>query len=236
MTNVLMKIVIIIYGPPGAGKGTQARLLANKLDLIHFDSGRYLRELFYDSKNKKNKIIQKERKLNEAGKLCTPSWVLKVISKKVREIKGLLCKGVVLSGSPRTMFETFGDGKNKGLIKTLEETYGKKNIYILKINISEKETVERNTRRLVCSICGLSILGMYIDTWNVKICPFCGGKLKHRFDDIEKVIVNRIKEYRERTEPIVEELKKRKYKVFEISGGSMPYEIHEKIMRVVSRK
>lgn len=234
-------IAIIIYGPPGAGKGTQAQLLAEKFDLIHFDSGKYLRELIYDPKNKNNKIIQKERKFNEAGKLNTPLWVLKIISDKVKKIAGLLHNGVVLSGSPRTMFETFGDQKKQGLIEILEKIYGKKNIYIFKINVSENQTIKRNTHRLVCSVCGMPILDMSIilpkcKNADISQCPFCGGKFKHRFDDNKKVIITRLKEYRERTTPIIEELKKRKYKMIEIDGSSMPYKIHEKIRSFIKNK
>ncbi len=227
-------IAIIIYGPPGAGKGTQAQLLAEKFDLIHFDSGKYLRELLYNPKNNNNKIIQNERKINEAGKLNTPSWVLKIVSGKIKEIAGLLHKGVVLSGSLRTMFEALGDDKNIGLMKTLEKMYGRKNIYVFKINVSGNQTIERNTHRLVCSICGTPILNVSIilpkcKDADISQCPFCGGKFKHRFDDNKKIIIARLKEYSERTAPIVNEFKKRKYKVIEIDGSPMPYKIHEKI-------
>lgn len=227
---------IIIYGPPGAGKGTQAQLLADKLDLIHFDSGKYIRELLYNPKNKNNKTIKKERGLNESGKLNTPSWVLKIVSQKVDEIGGLLHKGVVLSGSPRTMFEAFGDKKNKGLMKKLGKMYSKKNIYIFKINVSENETIERNTHRLICSVCGTPIISKVLNvSCHMVRCPFCGGELKHRFDDVKKVIVGRLKEYSERTAPIVVELKKHKYKVFEINGTPMPYEIHKEIFKRVKK-
>ena len=232
-------IAIIIYGPPGAGKGTQAQLLAEKFDLIHFDSGKYLRELLYDPKNKNNKIIQNERKLNEAGKLNTPSWVLKIVSGKIKEIAGLLHKGIVLSGSPRTIFETFGNEKNQGLIEILEKMYNKKNIYIFNINVSENQTIERNAHRLVCSVCGTPILDMSIilpkfKNADMSQCPFCGGKFKHRFDDNKKVIITRLKEYKERTAPIIKELKKRKYKIIEIDGSPMPYKIHEKIKSFIN--
>lgn len=225
-------IAAIIYGPPGAGKGTQAKLLADKFDLIHFDSGKYIRGLLYNPKNKKNKIIQRERELNESGKLCTPSWVLKIVREKIQEIGGLLRKGIVLSGSPRTIFESFGNEKNKGLMEILGKMYDKKNIYIFKINVSENQTIKRNTNRLICSICDSPILSKILNVKKLKIiqCPFCGGKLRHRFDDAEKVIINRLKEYKERTAPIVAELKKRKYKVFEINGNPMPYEISKKII------
>src|SRR3972149_10089402 len=106
-------IAIIIFGPPGSGKGTQAQLLAEKFNLVHFDSGNYLRQILYDPKNKKSKTIQMERKLNETGKINTPLWVLKIIADKIKKIEKLK-KSVVFGGSPRSTFEAFGDKKHKG--------------------------------------------------------------------------------------------------------------------------
>jgi len=229
-------IAIIIYGPPGSGKGTQAQLLADKLGLVHFDTGKYIRGLIYDPKYKSNKIIQKERKLNEAGGLNTPSWVFKIVSDKVKEIKELFHRGVVLSGSPRTMFEAFGDDNNVGLVEKLGKIFGKKNIFIFKINISENETIKRNTHRLVCLACGTPILGKFIDMVkfkNIIICPFCGGVLRHRFDDTKKIIANRLKGYKERTAPIFAELKKRKYKIIDINGRPLPSKVNQSILKWV---
>src|SRR3989344_7421928 len=110
-----MKKVIIVYGPPGAGKGTQANLLAGKLGLIHFDTGKYLGQLLHDSELQKNPEIKKARKIFDSGALVTPSFVLKVTSKKTKEI-AKAGWGIVFSGSPRTVFEAFGNQKNEGLI------------------------------------------------------------------------------------------------------------------------
>jgi adenylate kinase len=232
-----MKIAVIIYGSPGSGKGTQAQLLADKLGLIHFDTGKYIRGLIYDPKYKNNKIIQKERKLNEVGGLNTPLWVLKIVSNKVKEIKELFHRGVILSGSPRTMFEAFGDDNNVGLVEKLGKIFGKKNIFIFKINVSEKESVERNTHRLVCSVCRTPLLSQMsnVKCQMFKKCPFCGGILKHRFDDTKKIITNRLKEYKERTTPIFTELKKRKYKVIEINGKPLPSKVNQSILKWVLR-
>lgn len=230
-----MKIAVIFYGPPGSGKGTQAKLLADKLDLFHFDTGVYLRKILYEPANKNNKKIQIERNLNESGKLNTPEWVSEIIKEQVEELSKLK-QSVVFSGSPRTMFEAFGNDKSGGLMKELEKLYGKKNIYIFKINVSEKETIKRNAHRLICSVCGTPIL--YILKYrNIKmsICPFCGGSLKHRFDDTKNVIIKRLKEYSEKTLPVIEELKKRKYKVIEINGGLMPHKIHQRILSYFKR-
>ncbi|MEK9154925.1 MAG: nucleoside monophosphate kinase [Patescibacteria group bacterium] len=222
---------IIIYGPPGSGKGTQAELLANKLDFIHFDTGKYLRKLLHDPKLQKDKTIQSERRLNDSGKLNTSSWVLKIVTQKTKEIDQF-SKGVIFSGSPRSVFEAFGDKNQNGLMDILEKIYGKKNIYIFEIGISENETIKRNTHRLVCSICRSPIMGQSsIINCKLNKCPFCGGKLKHRFDDKKEVILTRLKEYQERTKPIISKLKNKKYKVIFIDGKPMPFKIHEKIIK-----
>ena len=225
-------IAIIIFGPPGSGKGTQAQLLAEKFNLVHFDSGSYLRQILYDPKYKKNKAIQAERKLNEAGKINTPLWVLKIIVDKIKKIEKLN-ESVVFSGSPRSTFEAFGDKKHKGLMKILEEFYGKKNIRIFILNISEKESIKRNSKRIVCSICRTPLLSQISDVipcQMFKDCPFCAGPLKSRFDDKKEIIVERLKEYQRRTFPIIKELKRKKYKIININGYQLPYKIHQKII------
>ena len=152
-----MKKVIIIYGPPGAGKGTQANLLAAKLGFLHFDTGKYLERFVHDPENQKNPIIKKERVLFDAGKLCTPGWVLKIVRQKTIELSRSNF-GLVFSGSPRTVFEAFGDSKNQGLIEAFEKYYGKKNIIPIVLQVSPKTSVLRNSSRLVCFVCGTVVL------------------------------------------------------------------------------
>lgn len=236
------KIAVIIYGPPGSGKGTQAKLLSEKLNFFHFDTGDFLRNIFYGSMkidvNKKE--FEKEKKLNESGKLNTTSWILKIVSDKVKSIPEL-GHSVILSGSPRTLYEAFGDKTNNGLFHLLTEKYGKKNIFNLVLEIPERESIKRNSHRIVCSVCKTPLLGQMSNVKcspygrspvgrQMSACPFCGGKLKHRKDDKKEVIIGRLKEYRAMTEPIFKELKKRKFKIFKINGISAPYKVHEKIL------
>src|ERR1051325_4520026 len=110
-----MKKAIILYGPPGGGKGTQSQLLVRKFDLINFDTGSHIEAIVHDPLNKKNKLIQAERTLFDTGKLNTPSWVLQMVKENVARIADLGF-GVILSGSPRTMYEAFGDEKTEGLL------------------------------------------------------------------------------------------------------------------------
>lgn len=219
------KITVIFYGAPGSGKTTQAKLLADKLNIFHFDTGDFLRKIIYDPKLAKNKEIQKERKLNEAGKLNVTSWVLGVVKKETERIANLN-QSIVYSGSPRTMYESFSDKKHEGLFHFLETLYGKKNIKIFVVDIPENESIKRNSYRLVCSVCKTPLLNP-----KLKDCPICGGKIEHRKDDSKEVIINRLKEYHKETEPIFNELKKQKYNVVKIKGTDTPYKVHQKILK-----
>jgi adenylate kinase len=220
-------IAIIIYGPPGSGKGTQAQLLAERLGIAHFDTGRYLRKLLSDPRRQKNKIIQRERQINEAGRLNTPAWILKIVSQKVKKIAAL-DEGIIFSGSPRTLFEAFGNKKQTGLIQLLEKYYGKRNIFIFILKVPLEESLKRNSSRLFCSSCHSTLMGWVKK--KINRCPFCGGKLQQRKDDRKEIIFTRLKEYQERTNPIIKELQGRRYKIINIDGAPAPYKIHQKIV------
>jgi adenylate kinase len=230
------KIGIIIFGPPGSGKGTQAKLLADKFDFFHFDTGGYLRKLLYDPKLQKNKIIQREKKLNETGKLNTELWVTKIVSGRFEE---LIKSGqsIVTEGFPRTLFEAFGDNKTEGAINIFEKGYGKNNIFIFLLDIPERESIKRITRRFICSVCKALLLSPKFQAkgFKFKICPFCGGKIVHRLDDNRETIITRLKEYKQRTQPIFREFKKRKYRVYKINGTPMPYKIHQKAVSYLTK-
>lgn len=224
-----MRKAIIIYGPPGAGKGTQANLLAGKLGLIHFDTGKYLEQLVHDPTLQKDPEIKKSREIFDSGALVDPPFVLKITSQKTAEIASSGF-GVVFSGSPRTVFEAFGDKKNKGLVEILEKLYGKAKIKVILLKINPQKSILRNKNRRICFVCGTAIL--YNDeTHHHTTCPLCGGKLKTRIVDNPKVFATRIKEYKERTEPILKGLKKRGYKIIEVNGTPLPYKVFDNILK-----
>lgn len=220
------KKAIIIYGPPGSGKGTQAELVERSGNFTHFDTGRYIRNVLGSPQAKKSTILKKEKKLNDDGVLNTPSWVLKIVKEAVKKINAS-GSGVVFSGSPRTMYEAFGEGKTKGLLKYLSEVYGKKNIIIIELGVRDKVSAKRNLIRFMCSVCGLPRLG------NSKSnrCSFCAGKYKKRKDDNPKIIITRLKQYHERTHPILRDAKKQKYEVKKVNGEKLPFEVFSSIRK-----
>src|SRR3989344_1685941 len=227
-----MPKAIAIYGPPGSGKGTHANLLAWTKNYIHFDTGKVLEQFLNDPENLKDPEIKKEKENFDAGILVKPEFVLKLTAEKTKEI-GESGFSIVFSGSPRTMFEAFGDDKNVGLVAVLEKLYGKENIQFIFLKIDPQIAIKRNANRKVCSLCSTAIL--YNDsTHHHTECPLCGAKLRTRAVDNPEVLQTRIKEYEERTKPIIDELRKRGYTINEIDGTPMPYVVFEQLKLAIS--
>ena len=226
----MQKQAVIIYGPPGSGKGTQAELLARKYNFIHFDTGRYIESLVRAPGWEKNAVLRRERRIFDSGVLCTPSWVFNITA----QFAGRMAKlgySIVFSGSPRTLPEAFGK-KDNGLAKVLERLYGKGNVAVIQLQVSEKASLNRNSHRLVCSVCGLPLLG----NAKIKICTFCAGKMRTRSLDKPEVIKVRLKEYHNRTYPIIAGMKKRNFKVFPINGEPLPFKVFGSVKKALKLK
>lgn len=224
-----MKKAVILYGPPGSGKGTQANLLAVKHNLIHFDTGKFLEGIVMDPKRQKSAIIRRERKLFNDGKLMTPSWVLSMVKREAKNI-ARAGYGIIFSGSPRTMLEA------KGLLPVLSQLYGAKNIHVFVLEVSAKVSTKRNSSRLVCKFCGYGLLSAFYPTKDAKQCPVCGGSFYKRTLDNPKTIQIRLKEYEERTFPIFDFLKKKGARVVELDATPAPFEVFEKIEKALGSK
>ena len=83
----MSKRAIIMYGPPGAGKGTQAELLSRKMNVTHFDTGRYIESLVHSKEAGTDPVLKQEQINFDEGKLCTPSWVLNIIEETTKFLR-----------------------------------------------------------------------------------------------------------------------------------------------------
>ena len=220
----MRKIAIILYGPPGSGKGTQANLLADKLGLIHFDTGKFLESIWYDPKRQKEKLVQKEKKIFEEGGLNSWSFVAKEIIKDIKNIAGAN-RGLIFSGSPRTLPEA------KLELPVLEKLYRRKNIFIFVLKLSPAMSIKRNSARLMCRVCGYGLLTAYYSVKNPKTCPICGGEFRKRTLDKPEIIKVRLKTYHDQTEPVFGFLKKRGYKLRELDAAPAPYKVLGQILK-----
>jgi len=220
------KKAVIIYGPPGAGKGTQAELLVRNFNFIHFDSGRFIEQLVHSSAADYDPILKREKINFDTGKLCTPSWVLKVSTKKTKQM-AKSGYNIVYSGSPRTVYEAFGDKKTKGLLEILIKIFGKENVFIVQLLVPPSVSMSRNKVRRICSVCGLPAMKNNFLTH----CLFCGGVMRTRTLDKPSVIKVRLKEYQKRTYPILKGAKKMGIKIFKVDGKPLPYKVHQQIVK-----
>jgi adenylate kinase len=235
MRHQTQQRAVIIYGPPGSGKGTQAELLARLFGFVHFDIGHYIESLVHAPGASKDPILRRERANYDAGRLCTASWVLAIAAEAITRI-AKFGGSVVLSGSARTISEALGSAyaekrtrKPGGLIAILERLYGKRNVRIVVLKVRPASSLKRNRSRSVCSVCGLPVLG----NARAKQCSFCEGPLHTRADDHPSIIKGRLKVYRDSTMPIIRELRKLSFHLHEVNGEPAPYKVHEAVKRAV---
>jgi len=221
------KKVFIIYGLPGSGKGTQADILAEKFNLEHFNTGKVIEKIVNNPEELKDIKTQEQKHNFETGLLCNPEWVTNLVSKEIEKLSGA-GKGVVFSGSPRTLYEA------ERITPKLEELYGKENIFVVEIEIKPETSIFRNSHRKVCEQCGNPII-YSPENENIKKCPKCGGEITTRILDAPEIIKTRIKEYKERTMPIYEFLKDREITIHQIDGEPMPEIVTENILKVIGK-
>ncbi|MGC8776262.1 MAG: nucleoside monophosphate kinase [Minisyncoccia bacterium] len=225
----MKKIAIVIFGSPGSGKTTQAKLLAEHFNVIHFDTGRFLEGILFDPERQSEKIIEKEKKIFKSGRLNTPSFVVSEIKKGILKIwrAGF---GIIFSGSPRTLYEAQKE------IPWLIKMYGKDNLFFIELKLKEQEALKRNSHRLICKFCGYTLLSQYFKIKNIKHCPVCGGTFYKRVLDNSKIIKIRFEEYKNRTEPIFNFIKQSGFKLHVIDARPAPYKIFNKIKKIINSK
>jgi adenylate kinase len=233
MRHFNKQLVVILMGAPGAGKGTQAELLAEKLNLYYLETSKILEEKFSRKTEKdfievggKKYFLSKEKKLWESGALCSPPFVSYLIKEKIKELfnEG---KNLILAGSPRTLYE------GKEIIPLISKLYGSKNIKIILLTISAKETIFRNSHRRICELMRHPILYSR-ETLKLKRCPLDGSKLVKRGKlDKPETIKVRLKEYAQRTFPLIDYFKKEGLKVIKINGSPAPATVFKNILKAI---
>lgn len=177
-----MKKILIFIGPPGSGKGTQAKILAKKNNFKHISTGDSFRALSVD----KNIASDEKQALEEmkAGNLV-PDWLVYRLAFK--EIKKYLDKnqGVILDGAIRDQAQA------REFQKFFTDNNWVNEIIAIEVALSDEESYNRLTKRRMCSKCG-EIIPWLPTTKDLTTCPKCDGELVLRKDDNEEVIQKRI--------------------------------------------
>ena len=182
---------LILLGPPGAGKGTQAVKIVEKYGVPHISTG----DIFRENIKKGTELGKKAQEYMNRGELVPDDLVIEIATTRLLEDD---CKnGFLLDGFPRTVYQA----------EKLDEflaAHGSKIDKVLDIAVEKEELITRLTGRRVCKACGASYHVVNIPPKTEGICDICGGELVQRADDNIETVTNRIDVYEAQTKPLVD--------------------------------
>jgi adenylate kinase len=179
---------LMILGPQGSGKGTQARLLSERLGLGSIESGALLREIAKTNP-------QVDEQVNKKGQLLPDEVTFSFITNYLEE-KFPKADNIIFDGYPRSL-------KQYQLLKDYLATKGTKLDKAIFLDISNEEAIRRLSARRTCSSCGEVYNIITNPTAKAEVCDKCGGKLVQRQDDTPELIQERLKLFRTSTEPLI---------------------------------
>ena len=225
--------VVILFGQPGAGKGTQAEILSGKTGYYHFESSKIIEACFQNESPEKvfeidgEKFKVADEKIRwESGLLNSPPFVVNLMAEKIRELaeEG---KSIIFSGSPRTIYEA---EKEAPLLK---ELYGLENIRFIMLEITPEITIARNSHRRICELVRHSII-FSPETENLTKCPLDGSDLVRRkgLDDVE-TIKKRLEVFKEQTLPVIEVMEKHGFKLNRVNGEQNVAGVFAEVYKIV---
>jgi len=213
---------IIILGPQGSGKGTQALFISEKLNAIHIDLGKTLRRLA-----KEDSPLGKElyEMVHVKKELVSDDVIEKVLAEEFKKIP--MEKGIILDGAPRRIDQ----------IEDVEQAFadsGRRIDRIIFINIPEEESIERVSKRYSCPKCHKHFaLGENLESPS-DLCPDCSSPVEQRKDDTEEGILKRLAIFKEQTIPVIEYFRKRNV-LIEVDGTKSKMEILNEILEKLKK-
>jgi adenylate kinase len=206
-----MELNLVMLGPPGAGKGTQARQLRRKWNIPHISTGAMLREAVAAG----TPLGREVAAIMESGGLIDDDVITRVVTERLAEPD--TGAGFLLDGFPRTIPQA----------ASLDAIVaGRAPLIIIEIVLTEAEIVRRLASRMVCAECGANAVG------EGTACHDCGGPLVPRADDREQIVLNRMQVYREQTEPLVKYYATRPT-YCRIDGARLPDDVTADIIEAV---
>lgn len=186
-----MKKIVILLGPPGAGKGTQAKLLAGRLGLAHISSG----DLFRENIKGNTKLGMDAKGYMERGELVPDALTISMIKDRISRPD---CdKGIMLDGFPRTIQQA------TALADMLGDS-GDQVAVVPYISVPPEVLVERLSDRWTCPVCGSVYHTVFNPPKVAEVCDHDGAKLVMRDDDKPETVRNRIDVYFKQTMPLIE--------------------------------
>ena len=207
---------LIIFGAPGVGKGTQAKIISQKLNIPHISTGDILREAI---KNE-TELGKQAKEIVHSGGLVPDEIVGGMIREKLSE-DGMK-NGFILDGFPRTIPQA-------EILEGIFNELGFGKPVVIKLSADDSLIVKRLSSRRTCSACGAIVNLLTLE--NPNVCPECGaeGTLVQRKDDNEETIRNRLRVYHESTAPVFNYYKD-KAVIIEVDGARSVEEVNQNIL------
>lgn len=182
---------LLIMGPPGAGKGTQAEVLAKELNITTISTG----DMFRAAIKEGTEMGKKAKEYMDMGELVPDSVVVGIVKDRLSQPD--CARGFLLDGFPRTVVQA------EALDETLE-SMGRTLDGVINIFVPREKIIDRLTGRRICRECGASYHVQYNPPEKEGVCGACGGELYQRSDDNEAVVNNRLDIYESKTEPLID--------------------------------
>ncbi len=185
---------IILFGPPGVGKGTQAKLLVEEFHSTHISTGDLLREAV------KNKTILglKAKTYMDAGNLVPDEVVIGLIEEVLKSDEAR--ENFILDGFPRTIPQA-------SALDSLFEKLGIRLDSVISFEVDNEEIINRLNQRRLCRGCGRIYTTARINA-DLKVCPQCGGEVYQRDDDKPEPVRRRLEVYQQQTQPLIDYYRK----------------------------
>ena len=182
---------ILLMGPPGAGKGTQAAELVTRYNIPQISTG----DMFRAAVKEGTEMGKQAKACMDAGQLVPDSVTIGIVRERLNKAD---CKdGFILDGFPRTLEQAEALGQ-------LLTELGIKLNRVVNINVPAAELVARLTGRRICRQCGATYHVLFNKPVQETVCNKCGGELYQRDDDREETVINRQKVYEAQTQPLIE--------------------------------
>ena len=211
---------LVLLGPPGAGKGTQAVMLFERLKILHLSTGDILRE----NVKEQTPIGKKARSFMEKGDLVPDDIVMEMMLKKIASSNK--DKGFILDGFPRTIYQA----------KNVDEELDKLDLpieLVIYFKTSIDTVIFRLTGRRLCKNCGANYHVINMPPKKEGVCDKCNGELYKRKDDNEGAIKNRLEVYNNQTKELIDYYKKKKI-LKEISGDLDKDKVYELLFGILN--
>jgi adenylate kinase len=210
---------LILLGAPGAGKGTQATKLSQKLSIPHISTG----DIFRNNIKNGTELGKKAKEYIDKGMLVPDELTISIVKDRLMQDD---CKnGFILDGFPRTIPQA------QYLEKALNEM-GTDIDHVVNIDVEDEEIIKRMSGRRVCPNCGATFHMVFRPTKADGVCDACNANVIQRDDDKEETVISRLKTYHEQTEPLIDFYSKRG-NLLTVTGKEEIEETSKAVMKVL---